>query len=160
MLNDCKLTPMFSVHKRPLIMHYWTMVTVSCYSTVVHWLLPRINALMLIYTFTRDCSGQFVSNGRPFISYSLVAPLFLCHLLFGRAKEYGKSVLGGSFCSCPEILIPSYLLCGDIFVSWSPRSMFMLAAHMCFPWVSRALNSFPFLSKSLLIFFFFFFVIH
>ena len=71
-------------------------------------------------------------------------PLFLCHPSSGQAKEYGKSILGGSLCSCPEIFVPSYLLWGDIFVSWSPRSMFVLAASVCFPWVSLALNSFRF----------------
>ena len=71
-------------------------------------------------------------------------PLFLCCPSSGRAKEYGKSILGGSLCTWPEILVPSYLLWGNIFVNWLPRSMFVLATHLCFPWVSRASNSFPF----------------
>ena len=43
-------------------------------------------------------------------------PLFLCCPSLGRASEYGKFFSGASFYSCPEILIPSYLLWGDFFV--------------------------------------------
>ena len=43
-------------------------------------------------------------------------PLFLCCPLLGRASEYGKFFSGASFYSCPEILIPSYLLWGDFFI--------------------------------------------
>ena len=159
MLNDCRLILTFSVRNRFLILHYWMMVKVLCYSLLGHWFLPGVNALTLVHRFTHHYSGRFASNGRPFICYSLVAPLFLCRLSSGWAKEYGKSVLGGSPYSCPKILVPSYLLWGDISVSWSPRSMLVLAACVCFPWLSHTLNSFPFLSKSLLIFFFFFFFI-
>ena len=69
MLNDCKLTPSFSVLNWSLILHYWMMVMVVCYSLPSHWLLPGVNAHTLDHTFTCHCHGRFASNGRPFICY-------------------------------------------------------------------------------------------
>jgi len=36
MLNDCKLTPTFSVRNWSLILHCWMMVMVLCYSLLSH----------------------------------------------------------------------------------------------------------------------------
>ena len=62
---------------QPLILYYWTMVMVLCYSLLGHWLLPRINALTLIHTLTHHWGGWFAGNGQPFICYSSHAKLTL-----------------------------------------------------------------------------------
>ena len=69
MLNDCKLTPMFFVHNRSLILHYWTMVTVLCYSLLSYWFLPRVNTHTLIHTFTRHCTLTLGSTTSQFVPF-------------------------------------------------------------------------------------------
>ena len=102
---------------------------------------------MFVHTLTRhNHDGLQVIDNHLHATCQL-PPLFLCHLLSGRSKEYGKSFLGGSPCSCFEILIPSYFLWGDIFVSWLPRSLFVLATYVSISCVSRALNLLLFLAK-------------
>jgi len=71
MLNDCNLTPTFSIRNRSLILHYWTMVMVLHYSLLSYWLLPGVNAHTLVYILTCHYHWWFASNGRPFICYSL-----------------------------------------------------------------------------------------
>ena len=163
MLTDCELTPTFSIHNRSLILHYWTMVTVFYYSLVIiNYCLELMHLRLSILLLVTIVDSLQVTDNHLYATRQL-PPLFLCRPFPGQAKEYGKSILGESPCSCPEILILSFLLWGNISVSWLPRSLFVLVACVCFPWVSWALNSFLFLSKNLLIFFFFFFfffVIH
>ena len=147
MLNDGKLIPTFSVHNRPLIPYYWTRVTVPHYSLLDHWLLSGINALTFFHIFLITIVDSLRVTNNHLRATRQLPPLFLCLLLPRRAKEYGKSFFGGLPCSCFEILIPLYLLWGDISVSWLPRFLFVLATRVSIPCVSYALNLLPFFSK-------------
>ena len=117
MLTDCKLTPTFSIHNRSLILHYWTMVTVFYYSLlIINYCLELMHLHLSILLLVTIVDSLQVTDNHLYATRQL-SPLFLYRQLPRQAKEYGKSVLGGSPCLCLEILVPSYLLWGDISVS-------------------------------------------
>ena len=95
-------------------------------------MLSRINALTLVHTLSRHYYSRFASMDDHLYATCQLPPLFLCHHLFGRAKEFGKSFLAGLTCWCPKILVSSHLLWGDIPVKWLPHFSLELVACVCF----------------------------
>jgi len=117
MLTDCKLTPTFSIHNRSLILHYWTMVTVFYYSLlIINYCLELMHLHLSILLLVTIVDSLQVTDNHLYATRQL-PPLFLCHPFPGQANEYGKSILGESPCLCPEILILSFLLLGNISVN-------------------------------------------
>ena len=93
-------------------------------------MLSGINALTLVYTFTRHCYRQFASYGQPFIRYSLVAPFIPLLSFAWMSKGIWKVFLGCVILFMPRDSHPIIFIMGRLFRQMSATFIFNVG-HTC-----------------------------
>ena len=125
------------------------VVTASCSFTIWSLNVFGIYVFSLVHNFTRhymDDLQVLTTIYTLLVSCPLYSFVVLC--LDEHRNMESQVFFGGSVYSCPEILVSSHLMWGDIPDRWSPRFPFALVACVSFPHVSHALILLPFFSKN------------